>query len=153
MAWTSSLNCLFLQKSLPNPSFTELPRPFSLKNPWFFPGVCLTPLVPNPLVAERASWRSSQSCVIGGQQPIGNPYRFLSHFFCIPGNPCATRRVTRGEGSFSYQGVSTREVRHAPVSAEKLGSCLPLRGVSERVSRGHPAPESKKCPKQSRERA
>ena len=24
----------------------------------------------NPLVAERAPWRSSQSCVTGGQQPI-----------------------------------------------------------------------------------
>ena len=32
----------------------------------------------NPLVAERAPWRSSQSCVTGGQQSIGNPYRFLS---------------------------------------------------------------------------
>ena len=32
----------------------------------------------NPLVAERAPWRSSQSRVTGGQQPIGNPYRFLS---------------------------------------------------------------------------
>ena len=32
----------------------------------------------NPLVAERALWRSSQSCVTGGQQPIGNPCRFLS---------------------------------------------------------------------------
>ena len=27
----------------------------------------------NPLVAERAPWRSSQSCVTGGQQPSGNP--------------------------------------------------------------------------------
>ena len=72
--------------------------------------------VPNPpgakpLVAERALWRSSQSRVTGGQQPAGNPYRFLSHFFCIPDNPCATPIVTRGEGSFSYQGVSTRGVR------------------------------------------
>ena len=50
----------------------------------------------------------------GGQQPIGNPYRFLSHFFCIPGNLCATPIVTHGEGSFSYQGVSTRGVRHSP---------------------------------------
>ena len=32
----------------------------------------------NPLVAERAPWRSSQSCVTEVQQPIGNPYRFLS---------------------------------------------------------------------------
>ena len=37
-----------------------------------------------------------------------------SHFLCTPGNPCATPIVTRGEGSFSYQGVSTRGVRHAP---------------------------------------
>ena len=36
------------------------------------------PPVANPLVAQRAPWRSSQSCVTGGQQPIENPYRFLS---------------------------------------------------------------------------
>ena len=36
------------------------------------------------------------------------------HFFCTPGNPCATPIVTHGEGSFSYQGVSTRGVRHSP---------------------------------------
>ena len=29
-------------------------------------------------------------------------------------HPCATPIVTRGEGSFSYQGVSTRGVRHSP---------------------------------------
>ena len=70
----------------------------------------------NPLVAERAPWRSSQSCVWqGGQQPMtGNPYRFLCHFFCTAGKPCATRIVIRGEGSFRYQGVSTRGVRHWP---------------------------------------
>ena len=37
------------------------------------------------------------------------------HFFCTPGNPCATPIVIRGEGSFSYQGVSTRGARHSPV--------------------------------------
>ena len=31
----------------------------------------------NPLVAERAPWRSLQSCVTGRRQPIGNSYRFL----------------------------------------------------------------------------
>ena len=41
-------------------------------------GECLTPLVLTPQVAERAPWRSSQSCVTRGQQPIGDPYRFLS---------------------------------------------------------------------------
>ena len=71
--------------------------------------------VPNPpLVAERAPWRSSQFGVAGSQQPIGNPYRFLSHFFCTPGDPRATPIVTCGEGSFSYQEVSTRGVRHSP---------------------------------------
>ena len=43
----------------------------------------------NPLVAERAPWRSSQSSVTGGQQPIGNPTDSC-HFFCTPGNPFAT---------------------------------------------------------------
>ena len=69
----------------------------------------------NPLVAERAPWRSSQSCVTGGHKPIGSPYRFLS-FLLHTWQPCATPIVTRGEGSFSYQGVSTRGVRHAPGS-------------------------------------
>ena len=41
-------------------------------------GESLTPPGANPLVAERAPWRSSQSCVTGGQQPIRNLYRFLS---------------------------------------------------------------------------
>ena len=41
------------------------------------------PPIANPLVAERVPWRSSQPGVAGGQRPIiGNPYRFLSHFFC-----------------------------------------------------------------------
>ena len=66
----------------------------------------------NPLIAERAPWRSSQSRATGGRQPVGNPYRFLCHFFCTPGDPCATPIVTRGGGPFSYQGVSTRGVRH-----------------------------------------
>ena len=52
----------------------------------------------NPLVAERAPWRSSQSRVTGGQQPIGNFYRFLSFLLhtcqplCDPGGG----RVQRG---------------------------------------------------------
>ena len=68
----------------------------------------------NPLVAERAPWRSSQSCVTGAEQPIGRLPTDSCHFFCTPGNPCATPIVTRGEGSFRYQGVSTRRVRHSP---------------------------------------
>ena len=49
------------------------------KIPATLPGECLTPPGANPLVvAERTPRRSSQSCVTGGQQPIGNPYRFLS---------------------------------------------------------------------------
>ena len=75
----------------------------------------------NPLVAERAPWRSSQSCVTGGRQPIGNPYRFLS-FLLRTLQPCATPIVTRGEGSFSYQGVSTRGVGTGfPRQLEGLG--------------------------------
>ena len=93
----------------------------------------------NPLVAERAPWRSSQSCATGGQQPtIGNPYRFLCHFFCTPGNPCATPIVTRGEGSFSYQGVSTRGVRHTPVRTllyRKIPSSRPFLNPSQNLLR------------------
>ena len=74
--------------------------------------------VPNPpganlLVAERAPWRSSQFCVTEGQQPIGKSLQIPVIFFCTPGNPCATPIVTRGEGSFSYQGVSTRVMKWA----------------------------------------
>ena len=78
-------------------------------------GKCLTPWC-NPLVAERALWRSLQSFVTGGQQPVGNPTDSC-HFFCTPGNPYATPIVPRGEGSFSYQAVSTTGVRHSPAGA------------------------------------
>ena len=79
-------------------------RPFFL---WRVPN----PPGANPLVAETAPWRSSQSCVTGLLEiPTDS-----CHFFCTPGNPCATPIVTRGEGSFSYQGVSTRGVRHSPI--------------------------------------
>ena len=57
------------------------------KNHWRVPN----PPGANPLVAERAPWRSWESCVTGGQQPIGNPYRFNCHFFSTPGNPRATQ--------------------------------------------------------------
>ena len=40
------------------------------------------------------------------------------HFVCTPGNPRATPIVTRGEGSFSYQGVSTKGVRHSPAQSD-----------------------------------
>ena len=83
------------------------------------------PPAANPLVAERAPWRSSQSCVTRGQQPIGNPSDSC-HLFCTPGNPCATPILTRGEGSFSYQGVSTRGVRHPPVFGEDRSLILDM---------------------------
>ena len=57
---------------------------------------------------ERASWRSSQSCVTRGSAACWKIPTDSCHFFCTPGNPCATPIVTRGQGSFSYQGVSTR---------------------------------------------
>ena len=60
----------------------------------------------NPLVAERVHWRSSQSCVTGGQQTIGNPYRFLSFFFCTPGTPVRRLSATRG--------LAPGGVRHSP---------------------------------------
>ena len=78
---------------------------------------CQDPLEINPLVAERAPWRSSQSCVPGVSSLLEIPTDSC-HFFCTPRNPCPTPTVTRGEGSFSYQGVSTRGVRHTPVHQE-----------------------------------
>ena len=80
------------------------------------------PLGANPLVAERAPWRSSQSCVTGVSSLLEMPTDSC-HFFCTPGNPCATLIVTRGEGSFSYQGVSTRGLRHSP-ELQHLIFCL-----------------------------
>ena len=71
----------------------------------------------NPLVAERAPlevfailcdrgpaayWKSLQIPVISSAHLV---------------NPCVTPIATRGEGSFSYQGVMTRGVRHAPEAA------------------------------------
>ena len=40
----------------------------------------------NPLVAERATWRSSQSCVTGGQQPVGNPCLEVFAVLCDRGS-------------------------------------------------------------------
>ena len=47
------------------------------------------------------------------------------HLFCTPGNPCATSIVTRGEGSFHHEGVSTGGVRHAPVQEKYSASPKP----------------------------
>ena len=95
------------------PSKTQQLEPFVRNCGWNRNRIFLVKLwrVPNPpganaLVAERAPWRSSQSCVTGGQQPIGNPYRFLSHFFCTPGNPCATPIVTRGKALSATRGLA-----------------------------------------------
>ena len=91
-----------------------LPKMLHAKNPrgyvrcWRVPNL----IGANPLVAARAPWRSSQSCDRGSAaywKSLQNPV-----ISSAPGNPCATPIVTRGEGSFSYQGVSTRGVRHAP---------------------------------------
>ena len=68
----------------------------------------------NPLVAERAGGRSSQSCVTEGQQTVGNPYRFLSFLLHTRQPLSDPNSHLLGSLSFSYQGVSTREVRHAP---------------------------------------
>ena len=65
------------------------------------------PRVANPRVAERAPWRSTKRGVAGVCSLIEMPTDSC-HFFCTPGNPCVTPLVTRGEGSFRYQGVSTR---------------------------------------------
>ena len=71
----------------------------------------------NPLVAERAPWRPSQFRVTGGQLPIGTPYRFLS-FLLHTWQPLCDPNSHSWEGSFSYQGVSTRGVRHSPEFVE-----------------------------------
>ena len=70
-------------------------------------GECLTPLVLTPwwLKGPLAGLRS---LVWQGVSSLLEIPRDSCHFFCTPGNPCATPIVTRGEGSFSYQGVSNR---------------------------------------------
>ena len=66
-----------------------------------------------PLVAERASWRSPQSCVTGGQQPIGNPYRLLSFLLhtwqplCDP-NSHSWGRLFQLPGGLAPGGLGTR---------------------------------------------
>ena len=72
-----------------------------------------------PPVLTPAGWKSPLEvfvvlCEKGVSSALEIPTDSC-HFFCTPGNPCATPLVTRGEGSFSYQGVSTRGVRHSPV--------------------------------------
>ena len=68
----------------------------------------------NPLVTERARWRSSPSCVTGGQHPIGNPYRFLSFLLHNWQPPCESNSHSWGR-LFQLPGVvSTRGVRHSP---------------------------------------
>ena len=70
----------------------------------------------NPLVAERAPLEVF--AILSDREGVSSLLEIPTdscHFFCTLGNPCVTPIVTRGEGPFSYQGVSTRGVRHAPV--------------------------------------
>ena len=65
----------------------------------------------NPLVAERAPWRSSQSCVTGGQQPIGNPYRFLSFLLHTWQPLCdlnSQRKAVSATRELAPEGLGTR---------------------------------------------
>ena len=64
---------------------------------------CLTPWqLKGPLGGLRSLvWQGVSSL-------LEIPTNSCHFFFCTPGNPCATPIVTRGEGSFSFQGVSTR---------------------------------------------
>ena len=48
----------------------SVPLPEALYDSGVFSWQVPNPPGANPLVAERAFWRSSQSCVTGGQQPI-----------------------------------------------------------------------------------
>ena len=76
-------------------------------------------LVPNPPGANPpGSWKAPLEvfavlCDRGSAAYWKSPTHSC-HFFCTPGNPCATLIVTHREGSFRYQGVSTRGVRHSP---------------------------------------
>ena len=67
----------------------------------------------NPLVAERAPWRSSQSCVTGGQQPIRNPYRFLS-FLLHTWQPLCDPDSHSWGRLFQLAGLAPGGVRHSP---------------------------------------
>ena len=98
-------------------------------DPWRVPN----PPGANPLVAERAPQRSSQSCVTRGQQPIRNPYRFLSFLLHTWQPLCDPNGHSWGGGSFSYQGVSTRGVRHAPGPCCYVDVALPSRPASSYI--------------------
>ena len=73
-------------------------------------GECPTPLVLTPWKRKGPLGRL-RSLVWQGVSSLLEIPTDSCHFFCTPGNPCATPIATRGEGSFSYQGVSTRGVR------------------------------------------
>ena len=69
------------------------------------------PPLANPRVAERAFWRSSQSGVAGGQQPIGNPYRFLPfllHTWQHPLDPLVGKALSATRG-LAPGGLGTRQ--------------------------------------------
>ena len=101
----------------------------SLRKVWRVPN----PPGANPLVAERALG-GFRSLVWQGVSSLLEIPTDSCHFLCTPGNPCATPIVTRGEGSFRYQGVSTRGVRHAPEGVAALSLVLFLTSFSHVAS-------------------
>ena len=71
---------------------------------------------------SAAYWKSLQIPVISSVYPAT---------LCTP-------IVTRGQGSFRYQGVSTRGVRHSPVIAGHSPgfNCIGPRGASKKIGLG-----------------
>ena len=69
------------------------------------------------------------------------------HFFCTPRNPCATPIVTRREGSFSYQGVSTGGLGTLQVNILQIVNPLRVLFLVCRGPLGRPLPG--KLPKKS----
>ena len=97
------------------------------------------PIAPgaNPLITERAPWRSSQSCATGGQQPIGNPYGFLSFLLHTWQPLCDPNSHSWGKALSATRGLAPRGVRHAPDETRKCPRKASIQVFGVQVSRFH----------------
>ena len=78
----------------------------------------------NPLVAERALWRSWQSRLTGGQQPIGNPYRFLSFLLHTWTTPVRPQQSFVGKGEAENTDPHTNyAVKNATACGHLMAGC------------------------------
>ena len=125
--WRTCYWCLRITNTSVQEPCMQLRRNFTVAVPFYdfkscrfkhvemtISGECLTPLVLTPWYL-KGPLGGLRSLLWQGVSSLLEFPTDSCHFFCTPGNPCVTPIVTRGEGSFSYQGVSIRGVGHSPV--------------------------------------